>query len=438
MVALSRVRSLQDLVLWQFHPSAIFLHPFYHQLLLWCDCVDVIRPTPPTEMVDHPERDDNVKCNAPIPEPPISNDQREVQTVQLTDDPPPDQASTALPAKRGHGRPRKTDVPPASAQPSPITAKRGRGRPRKEKLPATRTPPQPHPPESNTKRRQGRPRKQAPPPQAADLKCTPTARAQPTKDCASKAQPGTPTQQKSATPFVLVSPPNTTRKRENDSSETPQCKVTKVNTPARPHTNAGAPNRVYAALHATVFSCLSNRSPHSVLTSMSSVRDIIDAFNSISAGLDLIVESVNALPPLYADDSPQLPLASSIASLCHPLFLQTYKPVVTTADGDCMYHALSRVVCGSEQLSLTFRVLMAYATVKYMNVMANSLRDAFPLLSHAQCVQKCNTLLLQALRVGTWGCDQHLFLLSLLLNRPIFIFNTFYITDNGVQLILCA
>ena len=242
-VALSRVRSLQDLVLWQFHPSAIFLHPFYHQLLLWCDCVDVIRPTHPTEMVEHPERDDNVQCNAPIPEPPVSDDRRQHQAVQLTGDPLPDDASTAAPAKRGRGRPRKTDVTAASSQASSSTAKRGRGRPRK----------------------------QAPPPRAADRKCTPTARSQPTKGCASKTQPSCAHQ--NAPPSALAPPQNTSRKRvnKNDTSEEPQCKVIKVHTPVRPHTNAAAQNRAYTALHETVFTCLSNRTPHSVLTSMSSM-----------------------------------------------------------------------------------------------------------------------------------------------------------------------
>ena len=68
-VALSRVRTLKDLVLWQFHPSAIYVEPFYHQLLQWCDSVDVIRPTPPTDIVEHPERGHDFLSNAPIPEP---------------------------------------------------------------------------------------------------------------------------------------------------------------------------------------------------------------------------------------------------------------------------------------------------------------------------------------------------------------------------------
>ena len=45
-VALSRVRKLDDLVLWDFSRSAIMLSPYYKQLLKWCDSVDVIRVPP--------------------------------------------------------------------------------------------------------------------------------------------------------------------------------------------------------------------------------------------------------------------------------------------------------------------------------------------------------------------------------------------------------
>ena len=81
--------------------------------------------------------------------------------------------------------------------------------------------------------------------------------------------------------------------------------------------------------------------------------------------LEAIAEAVNALPPVYGANFQTLPQAMSVANQCHPLMLQTYKPVLTTGDGDCMYHALSRVVCGSEELSRLFGLLTAYAAVKY-------------------------------------------------------------------------
>ena len=45
-VALSRVRNLQDLMLWDYDPNAIKLAPYYNNLLKWCDLVDMIRVPP--------------------------------------------------------------------------------------------------------------------------------------------------------------------------------------------------------------------------------------------------------------------------------------------------------------------------------------------------------------------------------------------------------
>ena len=45
-VALSRVRYLQDLMLWDYDPNAIKLAPYYNNLLKWCDSVDMIRVPP--------------------------------------------------------------------------------------------------------------------------------------------------------------------------------------------------------------------------------------------------------------------------------------------------------------------------------------------------------------------------------------------------------
>ena len=112
-VALSRVRSLHDLVLWQFHPSAIYVEPFYQQLLRWCDNVDVIRPMPPTEIVEHPERCDDRLSNAAIPEPSDKIDEPKPGSIHFSFDPSTDAPhSVHNSPKRGRGRPRKTDGVP--------------------------------------------------------------------------------------------------------------------------------------------------------------------------------------------------------------------------------------------------------------------------------------------------------------------------------------
>lgn len=77
-VALSRVKSLNDLVLWEFHPSAVYLEP-----LQWCDNSDVIHPTPPTGIVEHPERTHDFLSNALIPEPYTKNDDCKTGSMQF-------------------------------------------------------------------------------------------------------------------------------------------------------------------------------------------------------------------------------------------------------------------------------------------------------------------------------------------------------------------
>ena len=141
-VALSRVKTLQDLTLWEFCPTAIALHSFYKQLLQWCDYVDVIRPTPATEIIDYPERLDN-SSDLPLPVHSIS-DVHTVSSIGVAHSTLPD---TPQP-KRGRGRPRKRPVndpsptnvakrPKYSTTPNVVTdsdvpaVKRGRGRPRK-------------------------------------------------------------------------------------------------------------------------------------------------------------------------------------------------------------------------------------------------------------------------------------------------------------------
>ena len=58
--------------------------------------------------------------------------------------------------------------------------------------------------------------------------------------------------------------------------------------------------------------------------------------------------------------------------------------------------------------------------------MISAFHDAFPGASDEQHNTTFNTCIAKALRVGVWGSDYHLLALSLLLDRPIFQYNTFY------------
>ena len=64
-VALSRVRRLDDLILWDYDSTAIKLAPYYQQLLKWCDSVDVIRSQPYSgEVIRYPVRElDTMSCD---------------------------------------------------------------------------------------------------------------------------------------------------------------------------------------------------------------------------------------------------------------------------------------------------------------------------------------------------------------------------------------
>ena len=62
------------------------------------------------------------------------------------------------------------------------------------------------------------------------------------------------------------------------------------------------------------------------MLSLSSVQNV-DSFVWI---MEAITEAVNSLPPVYSTEFPWLPTAASVVSQCHPLMMQTYKPVLTT------------------------------------------------------------------------------------------------------------
>ena len=71
----------------------------------------------------------------------------------------------------------------------------------------------------------------------------------------------------------------------------------------------------------------------------------------------------------------------------------------------------------------------------FLSAMIDALSHIYFSGSNEQCVQMLTNIVHEAIHLGVWGRDLHLFPLSLLLNRPIFSCNTFYRTRQSVRIL---
>ena len=139
--------------------------------------------------------------------------------------------------------------------------------------------------------------------------------------------------------------------------------------------------------------------------------------------------ALNDILTPYAALEPELHQDISASNQCHPLLLEVLKPIVTSGDGNCMFNTLSLTIAGTEHLSAILRLLSVYGLVKY-KVRA---------ITRAWGSSRAHGMYTRDLRIavtnGAWGTDNHLFVMSLMLSRPIFLFNTFYFTDSDTNLV---
>ena len=170
------------------------------------------------------------------------------------------------------------------------------------------------------------------------------------------------------------------------------------------------------------------------LCSFASPSNVTIQFSTMTSALEVIVSELNSLPVPYANAFPDIIQDTCASSRCHPLLLHTLKPVQTT---DCMYNALSLTLTGTEYFRHLIRLLCAYALVKYKETMISAFSDAFPSntqMSHEQMYERA---LADALQVNLWGSDYQLFPFSLLINRPMFHYNTFFtVSETSGMMIL--
>ena len=309
-VALSRVRKLEDLTLWDLCPSAISLLGFYKKLLAWCD--DSIRPTPPTEIVDFPQRCDDTS-NAPLP------------------------AVDKLVSKN-------------SSTEADVVA--------------------------HTTKRDG-----------SDL-CLP----KPKKICLAPSGVGEP-HLTSLHPYIV-------------------CTET-------------------LNVLQTVQILLGGKASIVLMTLATFTYDqLCEYCTRHEWSFNRILCTVSDILTPYAALEPDLCQDITASNQCHPALLQVLKPVVTSGDGNCLFNALSLTLGGTEDLSAVLRLLCVYGLLKYKVTMVRAIARAW---GSSRANDMYSRDLFIAVRSGEWGTDDHLFVMSLLLNRPVFLFNTFYFTDSDTS-----
>ena len=98
------------------------------------------------------------------------------------------------------------------------------------------------------------------------------------------------------------------------------------------------------------------------------------------------------------------------------LYTTNYVGLDTTKDGNCLFHAVSLNLFGSRLYSFKIKLATVFISLEYEEFVKNFL------LAYSYRYN-FETLILNTVQYGVWGSEIHFLLFSLLLNRPIYIFN---------------
>ncbi len=119
-------------------------------------------------------------------------------------------------------------------------------------------------------------------------------------------------------------------------------------------------------LDQAVANALGTESPSHILQRLAllSLDRVVAALEGLGPALESIVPVLNSLPPVYLSTHPHLPCDSSAKAHCHPLLLETYRPIVTAGDNNCGFNAVSITLTGTQRYSLLIR-LCAYSVAQH-------------------------------------------------------------------------
>ena len=127
----------------------------------------------------------------------------------------------------------------------------------------------------------------------------------------------------------------------------------------------------------------------------------------------------------------------------HPALLELLTPIHTTGDGNCFWNAVSILLCGTEELSVSLRFLTACGLLRKRDAFISEMesehavmigREATPETYEqevtASAAAQFNNTLRIALTRPMWAENEHFQGLALGLGMPIYLFSVF---DNSID-----
>ncbi len=119
-----------------------------------------------------------------------------------------------------------------------------------------------------------------------------------------------------------------------------------------------------------------------------------------------------------------------VQEFLHPAMLSYYQPVVTSPDGNCLWHSISLTLLGSEQLSHDLRILTADVMLKN--------KDLFKRLIAKDNIKwpgSPDNVFLEHLEQATtnreYGHEFHILALAIVTQRDIYAYSRFSLEDGS-------
>jgi len=164
---------------------------------------------------------------------------------------------------------------------------------------------------------------------------------------------------------------------DDKPSPQPPCKKTKLEKP--PCRLASLPPYPGVRQLQRATATALGQTPHSLLCDLSliPITRITEVVSQHASTLDTVIHIINSMPTQFAELHPHLSQGNIASQQCHPLLLETLKPVVTRADSNCPYNALSLVLSSSQELHALIRLLCVYAQLKNKSVITEALNDSY-------------------------------------------------------------